>query len=52
MKWLDKAQKSRFIRRWRFKKATYLFTEMDPDEPLYTGIYFMDTGQYFFQSQN
>ena len=52
MKWLDKAKKSRFIRRWRFKQATYLFTEIDPNEPLFTGIYFMETEEYFFQSQN
>ena len=52
MKWLNKVNKSRFIRRWRFKKAHYFFTEMDEKEPYFAGIYFMETGEYFFQSQN
>ena len=52
MKWLNREKKSRFARRWKLKKATYLFTEIDIREPLFTGIFFIDTGQYFFQSQN
>ena len=52
MRWLNKVNKSRFIRRWRLKQATYLFTEINPNEPLFSGIYFMETEEYFFQSQN
>ena len=52
MKVFDNYRKARFIRRWRFKKAYYLFTEIDPNEPLFFGIYFIDTEQYYFQSQN
>ena len=52
MKWLDREKKNRFIRHWRLKKATYMFTPIDIREPLFTGIIFIDTGQYFFHSQN
>ena len=52
MEWSQLHRKSNFIKFWQFKKATYLFTELDPEQPLYTGIFFIETGQYFFQSQN
>lgn len=40
------------VKKWRFKKAHYLFTGLNPDQPVFDGIYFMETKQYFFQSQN
>ncbi len=52
MKWSDLVAKGRFIKFWRFKKVHYLFAEMGPELPLFIGIHFIETKQYFFQSQN
>ena len=52
MKWLQSLKKAKFRRRWRFKKVSYLFTEVDLKAPLFIGIYFIETADYYFQSLN
>ncbi len=46
------SKKSRYIRKWRLKEVHYLFTELDPENPLFLGIFFIESEQTFYHSQN